>query len=314
MKVINYRYGDGQKHGLPKLALALGFFDGVHLGHRELIRRAAARARELSLPLGVFTFPSETPSLKASKSRLYSTEEKLMLLEGLGADYVIVADFDSMSGLEPADFVTRVLVSDLNCRLAVLGYNFRFGKGATGDAQLLAELLKASGGSYIIVEEQKYRGDTLSASAIRESLARGEVDRAAGMLGAPYHLMGRVEHGLGLGRTLGFPTVNTPLPEGSPLRSGVYVTAVPLCGKIYTALTNVGSCPTFGERTPHAETTLLDFSGDLYGEELRIYFLARLRGETVFSSAEELTEQIRQDKEQARKLTGEIKWQEIGLS
>lgn len=156
--------------------------------------------------------------------------------------------------------------------------------------------------------------DSLSASRVRDALSCGEVSRAAEMLGVPYHLTGRVEHGLGLGRTLGFPTVNTPLSEGSPLKSAVYRTAVPLEGKIYAALTNVGSCPTFGERKPHAETTLLDFSGDLYGAEVKIYFLEMLREEMTFASPEELTSQINADIEKVRNQNGEITWQEIGLS
>ena len=313
MQTVYYKYGEDRPE-LPKLALALGFFDGVHRGHRELLRRAKERAKELSLPLGVFTFPSEAFSVKAGGGRLYSTDEKLSLLEGLGVEYVILADFDSISGLSPVDFVTRVLVSELNCALSVCGYSFRFGKGAAGECELLSSLMKAHGLESVTVEEQKYQGKTLSTSVIKTALAEGDTDSAARMLGLPYHLRGRVEHGLGLGRTLGFPTVNISLPEDSPLRSGVYHTAVPVDGKIYNALTNVGSCPTFGERTPHAETTLLDFSGDLYGKTLTVYFLSLLREEMTFASPEALTEQITKDIEKVKEQTRGISWQEIGLS
>lgn len=317
MHTINYRFGDGKKYDLPELTLALGFFDGVHIGHRELLRRAANKARELSLPLGVFTFPSECPSLKATQSRIYSTEEKLRLLEPLGADYVILADFDSISELDPADFVTRVLISDLNCRIAALGYNFRFGKNAAGDAKLMSSLMQENGRACLTVEEQKYQGGALSASAVRDALFAKDVRRAAQMLGIPYHLTGSVEHGLGLGRILGFPTINTALPENLPLRSGVYRTAVPVDGKIHSALTNIGSCPTMGQRTLHAETMLLDFSGDLYGKRLTIYFLDFIRDEESFPSPTELSEQIERDKELVKKSNTEIEditWQETGLN
>lgn len=302
MRIINYRFGDKQK--LPGLTLALGFFDGVHLGHRELIRRAFAAAREESLAFGVFTFASECPTLKATQSRIYSTEEKLELIEALGTEYAIVADFDSLSGLEPRDFVTRVLVSDLNCRVAATGYNFRFGKDASGDAETLAALMRACGRGCLTVEEQKYKGGVLSASAIRAALSKGDVRSASEMLGIPYHLTGRVEHGLGMGRKLGFPTINMPLPQGLPLRSGVYLTAVPVGGKIHPALTNVGVCPTLGERVPHAETTLLDFSGDLYGQRLKTYFLNFIRDEMNFSSPEALAGQIDRDREYVRSSLG----------
>ncbi len=306
MRIINYRFGGEKKQKLPELTLALGFFDGVHLGHRELIRRAARRAKELSMSFGVFTFSSECPSLKATQSRIYSTEEKLELIEALGTEYAIVADFDSVSGLEPRDFVTRVLVSDLNCRVAATGYNFRFGKGASGDAEALAALMRACGRDCLTVEEQKYKGGVLSASAIRAALSKGDVRLASEMLGTPYHLTGRVEHGLGIGRKLGFPTINMPLPQGLPLHSGVYRTAVPVGNKLHPALTNVGVCPTLGERVPHAETTLLDFSGDLYGERLKTYFLDFIREEMSFSSPEALARQIERDREYVRSCGGDM--------
>lgn len=297
MQIIEYKYGDGNAADirLPPTALALGFFDGVHLGHRRLIEETVSEARAAGLVPGVFTFRTEDAALKSGSGRIYSTEARLTLLSELGVELAVLADFSSVCSLEPDRFVSEVLWQQLNCKLCACGYNFRFGKGAVGDSALLRRLLTELGGRCTVIEEQTYRGSHLCATEIKDALAVGNMSAAAALLGSPYFIEGEVRHGLGIGGKMGFPTVNTDLPVGCPLMRGVYRTAVKIDGKIHTGVTNVGKCPTFGERELHAETMLADFCGDLYGRRLRIYFLELIREERLFSGSEELRCQIERD-------------------
>ncbi|MBQ2876484.1 MAG: bifunctional riboflavin kinase/FAD synthetase [Clostridia bacterium] len=293
MEIVKYKRGETLKESC---VLALGFFDGVHIGHRELLKMARHRASELNLSLGIFTFAS-SGKIKAGTKRIYNDEEKARIFEELGADFTVFADFDDVSGLSPEEFVRDVLIGDLHTSVAASGFNYRFGKGAAGDAQALARLMKKYGGDALILDEYLLDGKTVSTTAIREALEAGDVRGAARLLGAPYRIGGRVCHGRGEGKRLGFPTLNTSLAEGSIMpKRGVYLTAIKLSGRAYTALTNVGVCPTFDPREDHLETYILDYSGDLYDEEIAIYFLDYLRDEKQFSSEKELIMQINIDK------------------
>lgn len=295
--------------------LALGFFDGVHIAHRALLRIARERAHTLSLPLVVFTFSGESSALKCGARRLYSDEEKLSLLEECGADAVIIADFEAVAELDKFSFVKSFIAEALDVRVAAVGYNFRFGKGALGTSDDLKSSMQALGRDAVIVERLTDNGEPISSTRIRELLGERSLREAARLLGKPYFLTGKVTHGLGLGKSFGIPTVNTELPtmNFSP-PNGVYLSALSVGGKRYVALTNVGVCPTFGERSAHAETFILDFDGDLYGKNIRVYLLDYLREEKKFSSEAELAEQIKLDTARALSLAKEIKWQEIGLS
>lgn len=317
MQIIEYRYDDGigAKIQLPPTALALGFFDGMHPGHRKLIERTVSEARAAGLTPGVFTFPSEDTALKSGTGRLYSTETRLSLLSELGIELAVLADFSSVCGLEPERFVKEVLREQLSCRLCTCGYNFRFGRGAVGDSELLRRIFTADGGRCIVIDEETYRGSHLSATEIKDALAEGNMPLATALLGSPYFIEGVVKHGLGMGGKMGFPTVNTDLPTGCPLMRGVYRTAVKIDGKVHTGVTNVGKCPTFGERELHAETMLADFCGDLYGRQLRIYFFELIREERLFSGSEELRCQIERDMTLAKEKNEKEKeaiWQAIG--
>ncbi len=298
MEIIEYRYGDDtsiynkiSSHGT---ALALGLFDGVHIGHRRLIAEAVNIAKAKGLISGVFTFSTEG-EIKSASPRIYSTEQKLDLIAELGVDFAIVCDFNSIRNLDAEGFIKEVLISTLGCRVALSGYNFRFGKGAEGNAELLTRCLASFGREAFILDEQRYDDLTLSSTEIRASLGKGEAERAARMLGLPYFIEGEVERGLGLGHKFGFPTINIDLPDKCPLQIGVYKTIVPIGKKLYTGLSNVGACPTFGEREIHVETMLLDFDGDLYGQRLRTYFISFIRPERTFAGGQELKEQIAKD-------------------
>ena len=236
------------------------------------------------------------------------------MLASFGIDYLIISDFSAVAGIGAEDFVISNLCGELNCRLAVAGYNFRFGRGAVGDADLLRRLMSDSGGDAAILPEERFEGGILSTTVIRSALAAGECELATRMLGEPYHVSATVERGRGVGHVFGFPTLNTKRDSLTPLPRGVYATAVELRGILYTGVTNLGICPTFEAREEHFETMLLDFDERVYGEQVRIYFLSFLRGEEAFPSPEALKSQIDLDAGRAREIARSIKWQEIGRS
>ena len=290
--------------------LALGFFDGVHIAHRDLILTAREEADRTGLPLGIFSFRG---AIKEGVERIYTDDEKCEIFKSLGADFVIFANFAEIKDCSAEDFVRRVLAHELGCSVAVCGFNFRFGRGASGDAELLREIMESLGKRVLIKQEITLGGETVSATRIRELIKKGEMKRAAELLGAPYYIKGRIEHGNSTGRALGFPTVNIPIGDKVVPRLGVYRTAIPMGERIYTAITNVGVCPTFAPREVHLEGYILDFDGDIYGEEIRVFLLDFMREEIAFSSQNELKMQINVDKNRAIKENGDITWQELGL-
>ena len=312
MNIINYKYPSDTT--LRGIAVALGYFDGVHVGHRELIALLVSEAKKRGLSPYVLTFADSISKTKNNQSMLYTAEEKIRIFESLGAEGVIVTDFSSVAELSPERFVSEVLIKALGAELAISGYNFRFGKGASADSQRLSELMRGLGKDAVILDEQRIDGKPISATAIRQLIYDKRLDEATRMLGVPYSIEGRVEKGLGLGKAYGFPTVNIPIREDSPLSTGVYRTAVKIGKKLYTGITNIGKCPTVKEREIHSETLIADFDGDIYGENIRIYFLGYLRPEKRFDSIEELREQIYIDKEKSLKENGELTWLEIGLN
>lgn len=292
--------------------LALGFFDGVHLAHRGLLDVARREADRLGLPLAVFTFSGKS-GIKKSSPRLYPDSDRLELLAACGVDISFVADFDKLKDVCPDGFVNDWIIGVFSTRVAVCGYNFRFGKNADADAEYLRLAIEERGAQCIIMEKTTVSGERVSTTRIRELLSVGDMRSAARLLGAPYFISGRVERGDGRGHTLGIPTVNTPVDEGAiPVPRGVYASLTVIDGDAYRSLTNIGECPTFAARAAHAETTILGFSGDLYGKPLRVYLLEYLREERVFESPEALIEQIKLDTDRAQKLDLEEIWQEIG--
>ncbi len=299
---------------IPPCVIALGFFDGVHIAHRTLLASARALADELSLPLAVFTFFSESRELKSSSLRLYSTEEKLELLSECKVDLVLLADFSELKNISGEDFVKQILVNELQAKAVAAGYNFTYGKGGNGNIGTLEKLLLEAGAICLKVDEERLDGKTLSTTYIRSLLDERRLREATAALGKPYFLSGEVIRGKGLGHKLGMPTVNISLDQGRyNLKSGVYATAAELKGELYLSITNIGTCPTFGERELHAETEIFGFDGDLYGERIRIYFLDYLREEKAFKDEKELLMQIKLDKEAVIRFENEVSWQELGL-
>lgn len=307
-----YEYRRGEKLPTDNCSVAIGFFDGVHLAHRELILTAIAEAKRTGCLSGIVTFASDS-GIKSGTPRIYSAEDRLALFESLGVDFTVVCNFREIADMTGEDFVKNALATDIGAATVVAGYNFRFGKGASSDADALCRYMAEVGGKAIVKEPYLFRGEPLSSTLIRALIADGDVGAAALALGSPYFVSGEISHGLGLGRKLGFPTVNLPDTAGRvKLKHGVYRCAALVDGVCYSAVTNVGVCPTFDARGSHVEAHLIDFSGDLYGKRVRIYFLGFLRDERRFDSPEELTAQIEFDKNRTIKENGDDLWQEIG--
>lgn len=298
---------------------ALGFFDGVHVAHRRLISEAVTRAGAEGLEACVFTFTAENRMLKPGTPRIYTTEEKLAVFSSLGVGRTVLADFSDVASVEAETFVREILVGELGVRHAVCGYNFRFGRSAVGDADLLFRLMVAAGGTCTVMPPMTEGGVPVSATEIRAYIGAGDMKTAARLLGAPYRVSGRVEHGRGVGHTLGIPTVNLSFPEGICLpRAGVYRSAADVGGVLCDAVTNVGTCPTFGTRPMHAESYLVGYNGSLYGNKIRIFLLEHLRDERVFPDEKTLKKQIELDTNETIRRNaeerdkGEWQWQGNG--
>ena len=305
-----YEYSLGKEIPIKGSAVALGFFDGVHAAHRRLLKTARDIAKSLSLTFAVFTFSS---GAEFKGKSIYSTEEKLSLLEKEGVEAVIVADFSKIANVDASDFIHTTLLSDLHCRAAIAGFDFRFGKGAVGNTDLLCTELSKMGAICRIEEEHRINGEKISTTKIKELLSQGRVDVAREFLGYPYFITASVSHGNGQGAGLGFPTANMDIEaDRATLKKGVYRTCAEIDGKLFSALTNVGTCPTFEERRLHAETYILEYNGNLYDKKIRIFFLGFLREEIKFESKNELILQIKVDINRTITENGELKWQEIG--
>ena len=293
--MIIVEYSEDIKLDFSAAAVALGIFDGVHKGHRALLKAAKEEALKREIPLVVFTFFSEN-ELPKGQARLYSSDIKNELLEKCGAEYTVYADFNKISNLNAESFVEKVLIDKLKADIAVTGLDFRFGKGRLGDINLLRSIMQNSGKSCLTVPDEELRGKKVSTSLIKESIGKGQIKLANELLVDPYFIEGKIIRGDGRGKSLGTPTVNVSLQNNKDfIKHGVYHSRVIIGKKSYTGLTNIGICPTFEKRKTHAETFIIDFSEDVYEETARIYLLDYLREEHRFESENELSAQIKRD-------------------
>ena len=292
------------------VVLALGNFDGVHLGHQEVLRRAVEEGRRTGLRVVAATFhPHPRAVLGAGDPPKLLTPLGLRteVLLAYGADEVWVIPFDSdLSRKTPEQFVGDVLLGEGGAGVVVVGENFRFGHKAAGDFDDLDRLMREAGGTAVAVQVCSAGEEGgISSTRIRALISAGEVAAAAGLLGRPYVLRGEVVVGDKRGRSIGFPTANV-LPDADaviPAR-GVYAGFVRVGEVEYAACTNVGVAPTFGRAESRVEAYLLDFEGDLYGRVVDVSFVRRIREERRFSGIDELKEQIQRDVQEARLITG----------
>lgn len=301
MKVCYYPDVDLPEPARP--AVTLGNFDGVHLGHRRAMELLKERAKALGEPAVAVTFEPHPVSVvrpDEAPKRILTPELKQEVLGELGLDYLVVIHFTKeFSRIEPEAFVERVLVEKLRVAELVLGANFRFGRGRSGDLESLRALGSRHGFVVHQVEASRYEGAIISSSRIRQSLMDGRVEEAAAMLGRPYFLQGTVIQGDGRGRLMGFPTANVKVEGDLLLADGVYVTETGLEGAAHPGMTHVGRRPTFGLDERMVETHLFDFDREIYGQRARLHFHQRVRGTLAFESADALRAQLEKDREAA---------------
>ena len=290
-----------------KRVIALGFFDGVHVGHGALLRIAKKRAEELGCSPAALTFdPHPNELIFGEKTPLINTlAERRELMTGLyGMEEMLVLPFDrAFMEMDWQAFVKEVLIKQFEAIHVVCGFDYSFGYGGLGNAQKLKQLCAELAMGCDVVEKVELLGAEVSSSRIRGLLEQGKVEEAHALLGHYHFISGQVIHGKALGRVLGFPTANVPLAEGLliPAR-GVYATCVTLPdGAVYKAVTNVGSRPTIGESTEiTTESYLLDFTGDLYGKPIKVELVKFLRPEQKFGSLDELKAAVLNDIENAK--------------
>ncbi len=279
-------------------SVALGNFDGVHLGHAELIKKCVSYAKENGIASAVWTFADNAGELPNKPGVPYITpvSAKLEIIASFGVDYAILEDFSEIRGLSPESFVRERLIKKYGAVCAVCGYNFRFGAGGSGNSEMLTELMKPHD---CIVVPPFYCGDIpASSTAVRRFIESGDTASARKLLGRPFFIDSPVVHGKKLGRSIGIPTVNQFFEKGQLVPSrGIYATVVSFDGQHYRGVTNVGIRPTVdGEcGAVNCETHILDYDGCLYGKSVRVWFIDKLRDEHRFSDIGELTAQIRRD-------------------
>ncbi|WP_240903656.1 bifunctional riboflavin kinase/FAD synthetase [Chengkuizengella sediminis] len=311
MKIIHLSYP--LQFPIPNLpdsqqVLAIGDFDGIHLGHQYVIQNARNIAKRNQIPLSIMTFnphPREVLGQSKYSRYLVPLQKKMELLESLDLDYVYIVHFDKeFSKVSTDDFVNKFLFP-LKLHTIVVGFDFTFGYRGSGTVETLKQICDRRM-SVNIVEPYNLNGEKVSSTLIREQLHLGNVDRIRQFTGRDYFITGTVVHGDGRGRTIGFPTANIEISEPFVLpKKGVYVVKISLNDKVYSGVLNIGVKPTFYEEniTPTLEAHIFDFSEDIYDEEIKVEFLSYLRDEKRFQSVEALVEQIKEDVKKAKLYT-----------
>lgn len=285
------------------LVLAMGNFDGLHLGHRAVIGRAVDIAREKQLPSAVLTFKQHPRSVLFPESPpllLLPPEEKVRRIEQLGVDMLVHLDFTTqLASLSAEEFARQILSEKLHAKQIVVGEDFHFGKERKGTPSMLQEVGRELGFTVTFVPPVQLGKCEVSSTQIRKLLGEGKVREAAVLLNRDYEIIGRVVRGDLRGRRLGFPTANLSAYNELIPKDGVYAVWAVHEGRRYAAMANIGKRPTFPGSVPTVEIHLLGFDGELYGEELSIHFIERIRPEKAFSSEEELIAQLHRDREKA---------------
>lgn len=294
---------------LKGAVVALGNFDGVHVGHRQILRECAAIAKASGKPAAVMTFwphPREFFNPSAPRLRLSSLKRKLALMRAAGMDGVFMVRFNArFAGLTAERFVQEVLAGALGASHVVTGYNFAFGKGRGGDTQFLSEQAARLRMGFTACPPVEVGQGVVSSSAVRGLLAQGEVKQAAALLGAPYTLDGYVRHGDARGKQLGYATANLSMDGLFVPRMGVYACWLLAQGKRVPAVANLGVRPTFGASAPVLEVHALEGAPQLYGQYVQVEMVDFVREEQLFAGAEALKAQIARDVVAARALLAE---------
>ncbi len=294
------------KKKFDKSILTLGNFDGLHLGHQELVRMIIQRAREVGAVSMVVTFrphplkilaPDKCPPLIS----IY--EEKIRLFERLGVDVLVKIPFTlEFSTMSPEDFVRDILCNTLGAKEIFVGYNYRFGRGREGDTQKLRTLGEKYGFTVREIEQLAVDGEVISSTKIRILLKQGDVEHAAKLLGRNYAITGIVVRGDGRGKGLGFPTANIASKHSIIPADGVYAVRLVVRERVYDGIANIGMRPTFNKKALAIEVHVFNFSEDIYGEDISLCFIRKIREEKKFKGSEALVNQIRSDIEVAKEI------------
>lgn len=293
--------------------ITIGIFDGVHLAHQKIIHEVVSLSKEKKFRSIVVTFdphPSVILGDYGEEIKLLTTvQERQELCKQLGVDLFLVMEFDhTLSHISFRDFYVDYLIGKVGISTIVEGYNHHWGQNRGGDIDALKRLGTEFNFDVVEIDPVMYEGKLLNSTIIRNELTAGSIERVNILLGRPYSLSGKVIMGDRRGHLLGFPTANVELNDSQKLipKNGIYFVKVSTAGHIYYGMTNIGTRPTFkdqGQRT--IEVHLLDFEQDIYGYDLKIYFLRRLRDELKYGSAEQLVQQMNRDEELSRKLQSE---------
>ncbi len=281
-------------------AIALGNFDGLHLGHQYLIIEMIERAQEKGLAKSVFTFNNDTlVQFKTNKANniLMSNAQKISLLKDMGIELLYLADFtESLMHMTAYEFVKQIIVEKLRAKLVVIGFNYRFGYKAQGDGEFLKKAGKEFGFEVVVIEPITRGNKLISSSYIRELIKEGMLHEANLLLGRPFTISGTIVKGKGRGKGLGFATANLKLDTDYQIpKFGVYKTYAYINGEKYLSVTSIGSNPTFDDVGFSIETHIIDFSKDIYDEKIEISLIDFMREEIKFSSKDELRIQVMND-------------------
>lgn len=291
--------------GLRNVAATLGTFDGVHLGHRKIIETLLRIGAEQRLNSTLITFkphPQLVLGRKGPIELLTTFEEKLRLLENTGIETVLVLEFNrQLASYPPEDFVKEILLKKLDMKALVFGYDHAFGKDRAGNRELLEKLSKNNGFTFTVVPEHKIDGLRLKSTPIRKELKSGNYRRAVAALGYNYFITGKIVKGHGVGKTLGYPTVNLAVPSGKLLpREGVYAAVARFDGQRYPGMAYIGQRLTFDDETLSVEINLFDFTGRIEADTAVLELLEFIRQPAKFNTPDELAENIREDEKVIR--------------
>ncbi len=290
-----YRFGEKIN---KKIVLCLGYFDAVHLGHIAIFQRAKLLAKNHQSETAVFTFKSGFNSNFNKNGDIFTYDERKDKMSLYGIENCIFCDLtEEIRNLSPDKFLDK-LFNMAKITGVVTGKDYTYGKNAAGNQITLEKYCKDKNVIYDIVDDIEYEGQRVSSSQIKKCLMSGEIKQANEMLGGKYFIKSQVVEGRKVGRTIGFPTINMQIDsQKCPLKQGVYYTETVIDGKKYKGITNYGNCPTFDVNKLTLETNLIDFSGDLYGKTVTLYFNDYIRDIKKFDSIDELKTQLKKDKE-----------------
>lgn len=286
-----------------KTAIALGTFDGVHIGHRAIINAAKEKAEGMGMEPMIYTFTAHPLALFNRQPPLLMTQaERMAALGSMGCTLRADEFSAEYASTEPERFI-KMLIERFNMGCAAAGFNYTFGRRGEGSVDTLKELGEKYGFAVAIVPPVMYRGEAVSSTRIRASLEEGNVKDAGEMLGAPYSITGPIIRNRGIGRTLDYPTANISGWEDRAVpMPGVYATRAAFGGTVYPAVTNIGRNPTVNGEHTTIETHMLGFDADIYGQMLRVEFIERIRGEIRFPNVHALAAQMKADGEKARNI------------